>query len=236
MTFSENYVPAGLLIDFGDTLAYIDEIGNKEYHEALFLTAKESHYEGGFSKFRVVFDDILCNSMKGEFKNLKEFWERLIKRLDLQKSSILIESLEEVRSCYSSAIFKLYEGADSVLAILKSRFKLALVSNCAIGTSDVIETLGLNSYFECIILSYEVGVRKPHRQMYLDALRCLRLEPYECIFIADEISDLEGARQLGMKTFLVTQGKHTFLGAENPNFKPEFQCKSISELVKILGA
>jgi len=56
---------------------------------------------------------------------------------------------------------------------MKDKYKLALVSNCAIGLSDVLSALGLTRFFECIILSYQVGVRKPDEHIYLEALRGL---------------------------------------------------------------
>ena len=47
-------------------------------------------------------------------------------------------------------------------------------------------------------------------------------------------SDLEGAREVGLKTILVRQGEHTTHNAKDPNFKPEFQCNKISEILNFL--
>lgn len=225
----------GVLIDFGDTLAYIDEEGSRKYTEALLSILHEFSYRGNFDDLASGFDAAIGNSMKGELKNLQEFWNLLLKNLGIRnKPEVLIEELENVRSRYSTNIFRLYNGATQVLTVLQKKYKLALVSNCAIGTSDVIKDLGLTGYFDCITLSYAVGVRKPDRRIYLDALKCLRLEPYECIFVADEISDLEGAREIGLKTILVRQGPHTYHEAKDSNFKPDYQCDFISEIAKFL--
>jgi FMN phosphatase YigB (HAD superfamily) len=70
--------------------------------------------------------------------------------------------------------------------------------------------------------------------MYLDTLQCLGLGADQCIFVADEISDLEGATEVGMKTILVRQGKHTFHEAKDQKFQPDFQCNRISEITKFL--
>ena len=56
----------------------------------------------------------------------------------------------------------------------------------------------------------------------------------ECMFVADEISDLEGAKKLGMRTLLVRQGSNTLCEAEDPGFKPDFECERISEITKFL--
>lgn len=225
----------GVLIDFGDTLAYIDKEGNRKYREAVLSIVSKFGYRGDFEELSLAFDDLIRNSMKGEIKSLQEFWQLLLKNLKINaRPTLLIEELENVRSRYSGVVFKLYDGTLQVLEILQKKFKLALVSNCAIGTSDMMEDLELMGYFDCVSLSYEVGVRKPDKRIYLEALHCLGLKPDACVFVADEISDLEGAHDLGLKTLLVRQGSFTTYEARNLDFKPDFECNSISEIRNLL--
>lgn len=225
----------GVLIDLGDTLAYIDKEGNRRYREAILSTVSKLGYRGDFKEFSLTFDSLIRNSMKGEIKSLQEFWQLLLKNLKMNtRPAMLIEELENVRSRHSNVVFKLYDGSLQVLELLQKKYKLALVSNCAIGTSDIIEDLGLMEYFDCVSLSYKVGVRKPDEQIYLKALHCLELRPDACIFVADEISDLEGARDLGLKTLLVRQGSFTTYEARNPDFQPDFECNRITEISSFL--
>lgn len=225
----------GVLIDFGDTLAYINEEGYRRYEEALLSVIRKRGYQGCLNRLHSVFGDALGGSSRGELGSLQEFWQLFLENLGVSNvSAMAIRELEEVRSHHSPVMFKLYEGALQVLYILRKKYRLALVSNCAIGTSDVIKALGLTDFFEVIVLSYEVGVRKPGERIYLEALRGLKLEPQRCIFVADEISDLEGARALELKTMLVRQGVHTTHEAEDPHFKPDFQCCHIAEVTNFL--
>jgi hypothetical protein len=53
------------------------------------------------------------------------------------------------------------------------------------GTREEINSLDLTRFFEHMSLSYEVGVRKPDKRIYLDALNALAIKGQECIFIAD---------------------------------------------------
>ena len=224
-----------MLIDFGDTLAYIDKEGSMRYKKALFSIQREYGYQGSLESFVSAFDDTIGNSMKGELKNLREFWILLLENLGSHsKPTALIEEMEKIRSRYSTIVFKLHIGAHRVLEVLQMKYRLALVSNCAIGTYEVMEDLGLIEYFDCVTLSYRVGVRKPDRRIYVEALKCLELEPHESIFVADEISDLEGAKDVGMRTMLVLQGEHTTHEAKDPNFKPDFQCNRVSKILKFL--
>jgi len=114
------------------------------------------------------------------------------------------------------------------------RYKLALVSNCAVGLSDVIEALDQTPFFQRIVLSYEVGVRKPYRCIYIVAIQSLELQPRDYIFVADELNDLEGAREVGLKTILVHQGEYTALNIRDLGFKPDFKCDYVSEILKFL--
>lgn len=223
-----------VLIDLGDTLAYIDKAGIDSYRQALLAVVRQYGYQGGLGEFSTGFDHAIGNSMKGEVKNLHEFWRVFMEDLGIQAEETLIRMLEEIRKTHSTALFKLFDGSLEILVSLQKKYRLALVSNCAIGTSENIENLNLAPFFECIILSYEVKSRKPSKLIYLEALRCLNVKAADCIFIADEISDLEGAKELGMKSLLVRQGVYTTHEAKDPNFKPDYECARISEVSNFL--
>lgn len=224
----------GVLIDFGDTLAHIDEDGEKRYEERLLSVIRRYGYQKNLKNLGSVLHNTHRSSHKGEMKDLQEFWELFLEHLGIPKKPALIKELEEIRNHHLATMFKLYKGVIPVLSTLQRKYKLALVSNCAIGTIDIMKALGLISFFDIITLSYEVRVRKPDRHIYLEALQGLKLEPDECIFVADEISDLEGAREVGLNTLLVLQGSLTTYEAKDPNFKPDFKCDRISEITRFL--
>ena len=224
----------GVLIDFGGTLAYLDEVENRRYEEALVSMLEKQGYIRGLKDVSSVLADIYVSSTQGEQKTPEEFWSIVLRRLDVPARQDLIIELEAVRNSHVPYIWKPYNGVFSALAALRKKYNLALVSNCAAGTDKLIDSLGLADFFSCMILSYQIGVRKPDRRMYVEALSCLKLEAHECIFVADEISDLEGAREIGLKTMLVRQGTDTFQGAKDINFKPEFEISQISEITRHL--
>lgn len=224
----------GVLIDFGDTLAHIDEDGEKRYEERLLSVIRRYGFQKNLENLASVLHNTYRSSHKGEMKDLQEFWELFLKYLGIPKKPALIKELEEIRNHHLATMFKLYEGVIPVLSTLQRKYKLALVSNCAIGTIDIMKALGLINFFDIITLSYEVKVRKPDRRIYLEALQGLMLEPNECIFVADEISDLEGAKEVGLNTLLVLQGSQTTHEAKDPNFKPDFKCNRISEITRFL--
>ncbi|MDH5483332.1 MAG: HAD-IA family hydrolase [Candidatus Bathyarchaeota archaeon] len=223
----------GVLFDFGDTLAYVDRERNNQYRKEVMLVLRKNGYEGSSEKLDEIFDETYWLSSRGDFQSVEEFWESFLRRLGV-KGTLSADKLEKVRKTYQNSLFKLYDGVFDVLSHLKRLYKLALVSNCAIGTFDMISHMGLVSFFESIVLSYEIRIRKPDRRVHLEALRHLSLEPCECIFVADEISDLEGAREVGLKTLLVKQGTSTMREAKDVNFKPDYECDRIQEIKNLL--
>jgi HAD superfamily hydrolase (TIGR01509 family) len=224
----------GVLIDFGETLAYLDEVKNREYEAALIETLKKHGYDRRLKDLASVLAGIYANSTKGELETSQEFWSLTLTKLKIPNRPELIDTLQNVRDDHATTMWKLYDRVPATLGILQKKYKLALVSNCAVGTDKLIHSLGLADFFDCITLSYQVGVRKPDKRIYNEALRCLGFEANECVFVSDEISDLEGAREIGLKTILVLQGHDTFQEAKDLNFKPDFQVTQISEVTKIL--
>jgi HAD superfamily hydrolase (TIGR01509 family) len=224
----------GVLIDFGDTLAYLDDVEFKEYEKALVTTLKKCGYEIGLEDLASALASIYMKSSKGELRASQEFWNLMLAKLRIPDQSGLPELMQGVRNNHEAVMWKLYGEVPATLSNLRKKYKLALVSNCAAGTDKVIRSLGLADFFDCITLSYQVGVRKPDKRLYIEALNCLRLDANECVFVADEISDLEGAREIGLKTILVLQGQNTFEEAKDLSFKPDFQVNQISEVTKIL--
>ena len=229
-----NLVFKGVMIDYGDTLAYTDQKASDEYLQEVALLIGKHGCSCDSSDVKSALSALYRKSSKGGMKDLDELWSILLEDLGVSRKKELIDGLNQVRKRCCLPAIRLYDGVFSVLSSLEKKYLLALVSNCSVGTREVIEHIGLAKFFEHIILSYEVGVRKPDRRIYVEALRVIGLKADQCVFVADEISDLEGARKVGMATLLVRQGENTLVEAENIDFKPDFECDHISQVMKFL--
>ncbi|WP_432946723.1 HAD family hydrolase [Kribbella sp. CA-253562] len=73
--------------------------------------------------------------------------------------------------------------------------KTALLSN-SWGNSYPIDTW--EGMFDDLVISGEVGLRKPEPEIYLLAAERVGLSPAECVFVDDLELNVEAARQLGM--------------------------------------
>jgi len=78
--------------------------------------------------------------------------------------------------------------------------KIAMISNCSSEEVAMLKESDLAHYFDEILLSYEVKMKKPDPCIYEDAAKRLGVELNECFFVGDGGSnELEGAERVGMK-------------------------------------
>ncbi|MGH3556228.1 MAG: HAD family hydrolase [Mycobacterium sp.] len=82
-----------------------------------------------------------------------------------------------------------------------------LVSN-SWGTSDTYPWDQLPA-FTAVVVSSDVGLRKPDRDIYLLAADRIGVEPAKCVFVDDLEVNLAPARELGMTTVLHTAAETT---------------------------
>ncbi len=125
--------------------------------------------------------------------------------------------------------FELYPGTQETLERLHSTgLRIGLLSNCPawLGTSRrrVMEKLGIFKYFDAIILSGEVGVSKPEREVFEIAFRALDIEnPQQVIHVGDSpYSDVYGAENAGLIPVLFDpQGLHSIEGVTTIRKMPD---------------
>lgn len=88
-----------------------------------------------------------------------------------------------------------------IAKLLKEKYKLILITNNPKEYCQryLFETK-LNELFQDLIISYEVGVRKPAKEMYELLIKRAGVSSNEILFIDDDPSKFEVAEKLGIKT------------------------------------
>ena len=123
--------------------------------------------------------------------------------------------------------------AKSVIENLAKKFQLGVISN---GSPDVqyqkLRTLGIKRLFDCIILSEEVGIRKPDPGIFRKATTLLVREPEECLSVGNSYNnDILGAKKVGMQAcWFNPQG----LRLSPLDVKPDFEIGALDEILRIL--
>jgi putative hydrolase of the HAD superfamily len=93
-----------------------------------------------------------------------------------------------------------------VLDSLRGRYKLGVITNYMDGNTCqlVFDKLGYREIFDALVVSAEVGYRKPSRVIFEQALRETGSRPENCVMVGDMYdADVVGANNVGMRSVLV---------------------------------
>jgi glucose-1-phosphatase len=103
-------------------------------------------------------------------------------------------------------IFTENAGVTALVPRLKKRYRLLLASN----TNDAHFTHYRKQFdhvlehFDGLVVSHEIGARKPHRPFYEHCQKLANCEPEECLFIDDMPSNIHAAQTFGWQGVLLT--------------------------------
>jgi putative hydrolase of the HAD superfamily len=129
---------------------------------------------------------------------------RLKKTFDALNYKVSNTLINEIADAYIHCLADfnhLFEGATEVLDYLKNKYTLHIITN---GFDEVQSRKMINSkiyhYFDHIITSESVGVKKPNPKVFKHALKLANVKKENAIMIGDNIeADIEGALAIGMQ-------------------------------------
>lgn len=127
---------------------------------------------------------------------------------------------------------RLYPHAAKVLQKLKARGKgVYLLSNAqAVFTVPELRKLGLLPLFDGIVLSSDVGIKKPDSAIFRHMLSKYGLRPEGSVMIGNDAeADIGGAEAVGMASRYI----HTKQSPDRPSRLPE-TCREIRSLQELL--
>lgn len=119
---------------------------------------------------------------------------------DTKNNDILIQA-------WNSILLDFPANRLSLLKSLNSKYRLFLFSNTnSIHIKEVYKILkrahdveNLNTYFEKVYLSHELGIRKPKPEGFKHILHSNEIIPNETLFIDDSPQHITGAKEVGIR-------------------------------------
>lgn len=158
------------------------------------------------------------------------------RRFDLWSNKLRITSAE-LNSAFMMAMAEIcapIDGAVNLLNALKDRAKLGIITNGFIELQQVrLERTGLREHFELLVISEEVGVAKPHRDIFEHALTLMGSPCRENVLMVGDNpdSDILGGINAGLDTcWLNRENKPTPDG-----IIPKYQVGSLWNLEQLLA-
>lgn len=122
---------------------------------------------------------------------------------------------------------------------IKENCKLGLVSNFTYApvVYASLRKLGINQVFDAVLVSDENGWRKPHKRIFLEALRKLQVTAAEAVFIGDSpLEDIKGAKEIGMKTVFVPSQFYSLKDLQDSRKKPDFVAEDLRQIYRNFSA
>lgn len=114
----------------------------------------------------------------------------------------------EIDAAWNAMLLDLPAERLTYLKFLRKSFNVHLLSNTNSIHIDAFNKYLLDEHpnldwyaqFDKVYYSYEIGLRKPNKDIYEFVLQENNLKPHECLFIDDLKANLNGAGHVGMHT------------------------------------
>jgi len=221
----------GVIFDINGTLIDIQtDEGNEEVYRGIshFLTYQgiRAHRWEVRDEYYQLMDEQRKKSPEAfpEFDAV-ELWREFLRRrpqackaMPPQKLKWMPQFMAEMYRGISRYRLQLYPEVKNVLDELSQRYKLAALSDAQSAWAlPEMQAVGIDGYFNPIIVSGDLGYRKPDGRIFKAALDGLKMRPEEVLFVGNDMyRDVFGASQAGMKTvyFSSNQGRKKANGAE----------------------
>jgi len=217
----------GLLFDLNGTV--IDIYTSESDDQIYRITANFLDYYGvkiAPCQLKKLFFELNREQRQQSSEEFPEFdvaliFREIIKRFKSRPISNLQQLSETVSILFRAAgRYKLecYDGVYDILNNLKRRYKLGAVSDGqSLWAVPELRSVGLEKFFDPVLVSGDFGYRKPDGRLFEKALEAMQLFPDEVLFIGNDMyRDVYGGNSAGMKTvfFKSNQGDHNFHGVE----------------------
>ena len=131
--------------------------------------------------------------------------------------------------------WQVYPDTIETLSRLRDEgFEMGLISN---SKSDwlirsILQRRDLEKFFQVIITSAAMKIRKPRPEIFTEALKTLKVKPPESVFVGDSIqADVSGAKYLGMRSIHVLRRPIT---TTHPT-KPDATVTNLSEVPQLIA-
>ncbi len=243
---------AAVLFDLFDTLVLFDsarlpmvEINGKRVHTTARLLHERLVYDVPGVSLETCYGALIDSWREAERLRALDFREvpaserfrDFLRRLALDPDAVSPELIPDLinthrRELGRAAEFPAHHGP--LLRTLGERARLAVVSNFDYTPTalDILERAGVADLFQTVVVSDEVGWRKPHPEIFSRALARLGVAPADALFVGDRADiDVVGAQRMGMPSVWVNRGGQALPAGIPP---PDYEVRDLAELARIL--
>jgi len=134
----------------------------------------------------------------------RQFWEQyaISKKVTLPNNWF-----DQFASIIKSSITEIPETLVIVKALQNHGYQTAMLSDVTQYQAEIIRKMGYYALFNPVILSYEIGVKKPNPEAFEILLKKLQVTASYVLFIDDRSENVEAAKNLGIESIQFINAK-----------------------------
>ncbi|RLI70436.1 MAG: haloacid dehalogenase [Candidatus Gerdarchaeota archaeon] len=169
--------------------------------------------------------------------NYGQHFNRLLDELGVKDQPKLIAAAIVAYHSTKQALLRPYPGVITTLLTLMKKVKIGIVSDgVKIKQWEKLTYLGLQHFFDVVIVNEKKNEWKPAKDGYEKALKQLRItEPERVIYVGNKIeTDILGANNLGIISVLFDPQKKYSTIEKKDNRKPDFVVHHFKAILKLL--
>lgn len=127
----------------------------------------------------------------------------------------------------------LYPETIDAIEKFSQNYRLGIIANQSSSVRELLKEWRIESYFQLIILSEEVGLSKPDSTIFKLALQEANTTANRIVYVGDRYdNDIVPAKSLGMRAVRILTGMGRF-AIEDMEWKSDWQLHSIQDLSTI---
>jgi putative hydrolase of the HAD superfamily len=191
-------VPRAYLIDLYDTLVSSDwERWRRELSGMAGISV---------DRLDEAFHETRAARNTGGYPDLETSTRAVVRAAGIDDDERTVRRWVDMDTEFMRTAVHLHEDSLPTVRALRARGSSAvLVSNCGPDTGLLVERLRLDAEFDALILSFELGARKPDPTIYRAALAAVGAVAADAVFVDDQATYCDGARALGIDTRLIVR-------------------------------
>lgn len=206
----------GVFFDFFGTLVIPDNMDLKwsEWYPSVYPLYKKNMIDIPQDDFSFICKNFWSDGYEDKSPGFTLFEKRLLSQIENCGNTASAEQIRAVAYDVSEAWFHehfLDHEAANILKYLKKNLKTALITNFDHPPLIrlMLERYNIAGLFDSVIISGDVGVKKPMPEIFLPALAETGLSSNEVVYVGDSIMDFRAALHAGILPIIIRRkGQH----------------------------
>lgn len=234
-----------VVFDFVGTLAAVHGYSYEESMKKMCRSLTNDGFKMPYERFRDVYDQVHHKYQLIRYEKFVEVTNAVWLSEALNQLGFVTKPDDEAVKRAVNILFEDYLTSfrprpctSKTLKELSSNYALALISNFTYAPVIYagLRKLRFSKFFNAVLVSEDVGWRKPHPKIFEEALKRLNKSVEQTVFVGDSpAEDILGAKNMGMKAVFVPSQFFTVQDVKSASKQPDIILSNLCKLPQILS-